>query len=374
MSLCDVLLAVGLTFGGLCGPQAPDRLPALPPDDKEAWNFKPAPPAPPPVLPPPVMPPVVIERQIPAPAPPAPAPAVAPAPNPYRIALAATLSRRNTGLRGLAPDSSAEQIISSGVPTPGLQNVSLSTPSLSTQEKYHHDGRISGLPVDSSRILTNDRYISVIFETGVNSQIDSKNGGQVILQVSRDVFGYHGRNLLVPKGSRLVCDYNSPRRQGDSRLAFNCNRILMAEYRSEILQLAAPVTDVQGRGGVTGDVDTRFWDRYGTAFILAGISAGVRLATAAGTQTTTTTTSTQTTGSTTSAIADKGAQELSQKLGEIAASDLERNINLMPIITISQGTRAQIRPAQDWYIRRIDDGPAPPPADTASAAARPSTR
>lgn len=125
---------------------------------------------------------------------------------------------------------------------------------------------------------------------------------------------------------------------------------------------------------MTGDVDTRFWDRYGTAFILAGISAGVRLATAAGTQTTTTTTSTQTTGSTTSAIADKGAQELSQKLGEIAASDLERNINLMPIITISQGTRAQIRPAQDWYIRRIDDGPAPPPADMASAAARPSTR
>lgn len=374
MALCDVLVALGLSFGGLCGPQAPDRMPALPADDQAAWSFKPAPPAPPLPPPTPAMPPVVIERPVPAPPPPAPASVVTPPPNPYRLALAATLSRRAGNGFQLAPDGTAASIISSGTPAAGIQNVNLSPSPPSIQEKYHHDGRISVLPVDSSRILTTDRYISVIFETGVNSQIESKNGGQVILQVSRDVFGYHGRNLLVPKGSRMVCDYSSPRRQGDSRLSFNCARILMAEYRSEILQLAAPVADVQGRGGVTGDVDNRFWERYGTAFILAGLSAGVRLATAVGTQTTTTTTATTTSGSTTSAIADKGSQELSQKLGEIAASDLERNINLMPIITISQGTRAQIRPAQDWYIRRIEDGPAPAPADLASSAAKPSSK
>lgn len=373
MALCDVLVALGLSFGGLCGPQAPERMPALPANDQAAWNFKPEPPAPPPPPPAPAMPPVVIERPVPAPPPP-PAPAVAQPPNPYRLALAATLSRRTGGGYQLAPGSNAESIITNSVPAAGIQNVSLSPPPPSTQEKYHHDSRVSGLPVDSSRILTTDRYISVIFETGVNSQIESKNGGQVVLQVSRDVFGYHGRNLLVPKGSRMVCDYSSPRRQGDTRLSFNCSRILMAEYRSEILQLAAPVADVQGRGGVTGDVDNRFWERYGTAFILAGISAGVRLATAVGTQTTTTTTATTTTGSTTSAIADKGSQELSQKFGEIAASDLERNINLMPIITISQGMRAQIRPAQDWYIRRIEDGPALPPTDLASSAAKPSSK
>src|SRR3546814_7193639 len=51
----------------------------------------------------------------------------------------------------------------------------------------------------------------------------------------------------------------------------------MAGYRAEILQLTTPVADAQGRGGITGDVDNRFWERYGTAFVLAGISAAVRL-------------------------------------------------------------------------------------------------
>src|SRR3546814_3572501 len=72
---------------------------------------------------------------------------------------------------------------------------------------------------------------------GVNSQINSQQGGSVIVQVSRDAFGYHNRNVLVPKGSRLICDYSSPRKQGETRLAFNCTRILMAGYRAEILQL-----------------------------------------------------------------------------------------------------------------------------------------
>lgn len=387
MSLCDVLVAVGLTFGGLCAQPSADRVPALPPDEKDAWLFKPAKPEP--VMPP--MPPVVIERIVTTPAPPPPPPPAPPPapvfredppPNPYRLALAATLASRAYGGNMLALDSAGSSMLTTGAAGAGLLSASLAPPGSSDlpmpapgiQEKYQYEARTSGLPVDSSRILTTDRYISGIVETGFNSQIDSKSGGQVIIQTSRDVFGYHGRNLLVPKGSRMVCDYTSPKKQGDSRIAFNCSRVLMAGYRSEILQLATPVGDVQGRGGVSGDVDNRFWERYGTAFILAGISAAVRLGTAAGTQTTTTTTSTTTTGSTTAAIADKGAQELSQKLGEIAATDLERNINLAPIITIAQGTRVQLRPAQDLYIRRIDDGPPPPISDTASSNRNSSTR
>ncbi|WP_341702091.1 TrbI/VirB10 family protein [Ferrovibrio sp.] len=242
-----------------------------------------------------------------------------------------------------------------GLSSPSLSSVQL--PNQGKQDRYLSDGRTSGLPVDNSRILAADRYISGVLETGINSQLDSKSGGQVIIQTSRDVFGYHNRNLLVPKGSRLICDYLSPKKQGETRLSFNCDRILMAGYRSEIMQLTSPVGDVQGRGGLTGDVDNRFWEKYGTAFVLAGISTAVRLASAAGTTQTTSTTSTTTTGSTTAAIADKGAQELSQKFGEISAAALEATVNLAPIVTIPQGTRVQIRPTQDWYIRRIEDGP-----------------
>ncbi|MFC3674936.1 TrbI/VirB10 family protein [Ferrovibrio xuzhouensis] len=370
-AICDVLLALNLTFGGLCTDRGPAVTPVLPADDRDVWAFKAQRPEPPPA-----MPPIIIEKSV-APTPPPPPPPVPPPPpeppkpNPYRLALQVALAQRGQA-RGLwtAPEWTTGQVpddqgggkqVASLVP-PG--SVPLGLPSLSIQERYLAEGRTSGLPVDDSRIFNADRYISGIVEVGVNSQISSQQGGSVIIQVSRDAFGYHNRNVLVPKGSRLICDYSSPRKQGETRLAFNCTRILMAGYRAEILQLTTPVADAQGRGGITGDVDNRFWERYGTAFVLAGISAAVRLGSAAGTQTSTTTTSTTTTGSTTAAIADKGAQELSQKFGEISANDLERTINLVPIITLRQGMRVQIRPTQDWYIRRIEDGPATAVADS----------
>lgn len=362
-AVCDIILAMGLTFGGLCTPPQ-HAVPPLPPDDKDVWGIKPVAP----VVAPPAMPPVVIERTVtvaptPTPAPPAPLPVIAPRPpNPYRIALqsalyghgpvAGSIPGHLSVLPGEGEQASAQLASLSAAP---LSSVAL--PLQEKQEKYQAEGRVSGLPVDNSRILAADRYISGVLETGINSQLDSKGGGQVIIQTSRDVFGYHERNILVPKGSRLICDYGSPRKQGETRLTFNCGRILMAGYRAEILQLVSPVGDVQGRGGLTGDVDNRFWEKYGTAFVLAGISTAVRLAAAAGTTTSTTTTGTTTTGSTTAAIADKGAQELSQKFGEISAANLESMINLAPIITIPQGTRLQIRPTQDWYIRRLEDGP-----------------
>lgn len=365
-AICDVLLALSLTLGGICTDKGPAVTPVLPSDEKEAWAIKAPKPEPPPA--PPAMPPIVIEKTVAAPPlpppPPAPAPTPAPQPNPYRLALQVSLSQRwQPRGQWTAPEWTTGQVpggddsdgtVGSLVP-PG--SVPLGMPEPATQERYLADARTSGLPVDNSRIFTADRYISGIVEVGVNSQINSQQGGSVIVQVSRDAFGYHNRNVLVPKGSRLICDYSSPRKQGETRLAFNCTRILMAGYRAEILQLTTPVADAQGRGGVTGDVDNRFWERYGTAFVLAGISAAVRLGSAAGTQTSTTTTSTTTTGSTTAAIADKGAQELSQKFGEIAANDLERAVNLVPIITLRQGMRVQIRPTQDWYIRRLEDGP-----------------
>lgn len=380
-ALCDILLALGLSLGGTCSSEAVTVPPPLPEDDSDAWAVR----APRPE-PPPAMPPVVITETVyvepktieaPAPAPPVTPPAP---PDPYRLALGVALSQR-----GQLQADWGEPAWSGGMPGGGqpamAQVASLDVPSVpaagsmglpDVQERYEAEGRVSGLPVDNSRIFAADRYISGNIETGVNSQLDSDAGGEVIIQTSRDVYGYHGRSKLIPKGSRLICSFPSPSRQGDSRLALNCTRILMAGHRAEILQLSSPVGDVQGRGGVTGEVDNRFWERYGTAFILTGISTAVRLATAAGTQTTTSTTSTTTTGSTSAAIADQGSQELSTKLGEIAASDLERTINLTPIITLYQGQRVQIRPRHDWYIRRIEDGPAVtgrlPPSPSAAGA------
>ncbi|EPY00147.1 TrbI/VirB10 family protein, partial [Magnetospirillum fulvum] len=213
-------------------------------------------------------------------------------------------------------------------------------------------------PVDNSRIVTTDRYISGILETGINTQLDGATGGPVVIQTTRDVFGYHGRNILIPKGSRLVCAFKSLDKVGSTRAPLRCSRVLLGGHRAEIYGAKANVTDVQGALGISGEVDNRFFERYGTAFLLAGISAAVRASTAGIGGSPTSSSSSSALGSSSSysdgGALSQGSTELSQRLGEITASALEQTINLTPILKVAQGTRIQIRPDTDWYIAKVE--------------------
>ena len=209
--------------------------------------------------------------------------------------------------------------------------------------RFRAPGLQSGLPVDNERILAADRYITGVLESSINTQVSGDGQGSVVIQTSRDVFGYHGRLILVPKGSRLICAYEGPSKIGETRIAISCGRILSAGVRAEIYQIEAAVRDAQGRAGITGDVDNRFWRRYGTAFLLAGIGATVRGLTAG---------ATNETDSTGEIILDEAGKELAKRFGEITASVLQETVALQPVISIPQGTRVQIRPANDWYIAK----------------------
>lgn len=364
-ALCDLLLAIGVTLGGNCQTMpAGDDL--VPKDDPAAWAIPPAPPkAEPKPAPVPTFPPVVVEKTVyiekPVPAP-APAPIQPPPPkveaptqpDPLELAArAAYASRAQGGWRGVAvpvslPRTGAAASLGGKSSLPAMPARPLDLAAVVKSggaAAYEEKSITSTLPVDNSRIVTTDRYISAIVETGVNTQLDGGTGGPVVLQVTRDVFGYHGRNLLIPKGSRLVCGFKPLDKVGSSRAPFRCSRILRGGDRAEIYGMKANVSDMQGALGVSGEVDNRFFERYGTAFILAGISTAVRAAT-------TSTTTSETLARQSSSL-QTGGEELSQRLGEITASALEQTINLNPILKIAQGTRVQIRPDTDWYIRKI---------------------
>jgi type IV secretory pathway VirB10-like protein len=212
---------------------------------------------------------------------------------------------------------------------------------------YEGPRRTSSLPVDNSRILTADRYIPVQLETGINSQVGGEDTGTVVVQTTRDVFGYHSRLALLPKGSRLICNYMPPEDMGSSRLAMQCERVLIAGHRAEIRNIKSLVANAQGQLGASGEVDRRFMERYGNAFLLTGISTAVRYAAAS-------TKSESNDGQVATAASEKAAEELSNKFGEITANILEETLSLKPIITIPQGTRFQIRPSMDWYIAKVE--------------------
>lgn len=360
--MCDLALAIGLTLGGACQQQAlhPEPMPA---DEPAAWAIRPPAPKEEP-KPAPPMPPVVIKqevvreviREVPAPTPPAPPPPPPPGPDPVAEAVRISYAGRAARNASQAAISAPSELDDDGDIRPGSMPV---LPGVVGQEGtgYQEKSVTSSQPVDNSRIITTDRYIPGILETGINTQLDGSVGGPVVIQVTRDVYGYHGRNILVPKGSRLVCGNKTLEKVGSSRAPFRCSRVLLGESRAEIIGIKANVTDVQGALGVSGDVDNRFFERYGTAFILAGISAAVRAASASSQSTSTTSTASATGSSSTynsGGALSTGGQELSQRLGEITAATLEQTLNLTPILKVAQGTRVVVRPDTDWYIANVE--------------------
>jgi type IV secretion system protein VirB10 len=361
-ALCDLALAAGLTLSGACQPAVPSADP-LPMDDKGVWSYRPAPqPEPPPPSPPPSMPPVVVRQEVirevrvevPAPSPPP--PPVKTGPDPFETAMAASYRNRVQGNSGVPT-------ITASLPPPevtpmGPSSLGSEASGKALATEYEEKALTSTGPVDNSRIITTDRYICGVLETATNTQLDGSTGGTVVIQVSRDTFGYHGRNILAPKGSRLVCGFKSLEKVGSSRSPFRCSRILLGGSRAEILGLKANAVDVQGHLGISGDVDHRIFERYGTAFILSGISAAVRAATA-GSSTVNSSSTTSASGSTStfsgsSNALSAGGAELSQRLGEITAATLEQTINLLPVLRTFQGQRVCIRPDTDWYIAKVE--------------------
>ncbi len=190
----------------------------------------------------------------------------------------------------------------------------------------------------TTAVLSLPTAISPASWTGINSQLADE--GSVIIQTSDDVFGYHGSNILIPKGSRLICRYESAKKAGQTRIGFSCERILLGESRAEIYQLAAKVGDAQGYGGLSGHVDNRWWEKYGTAILTVGVGAAVETAVSLSSNL-------DSSNSDTAASALSG---ISENIGELSAKFLEDTVDLKPVIRIAQGTRVQIRPEYDWYL------------------------
>lgn len=366
--MCDLALIAGLTFSGACPPASTAE--PMPADDPAAWSHKPEPPPPPPAPPPPpVMPPVVIEkiiiREVAAPAPEPAPPAGAPETDHFAEAVQASYRRRSAipnDWPSVAVPASLPQIgattVGGGPVAPVMPLDLAATVKVPGTSAYEEKSITSTGPVDNSRIITTDRTISGIAEDGVNTQLDGATNGSLVIQVDRDVFGYHGRNILIPKGSRLVCGYRSLDKVGMTRSSWRCGRLLAGGSRYEILGMKANVGDVQGHLGVSGEVDNRLWETYGTAVFLAGISTAVRAATAQ-TGTTSSSSTATATGSTSTYSGSGGAlsaggQELSQRFGEISAAALQRTINLNPILRTFQGQRVTLRPDTDWYIVKVE--------------------
>ncbi|MEP4030879.1 TrbI/VirB10 family protein [Roseibium polysiphoniae] len=360
MALCEILLALGMTLGGACNP-APAQPRGLPASDPAVFEYeRPAPvqKAEPTVI---TMPPVIIEkeviREVEKPVietrevvktqtvtkylePPKVEPRY---PSEIELSLQTALRERAAAQASLGGADITGDFSSNSrdVVKPANPNLPAFPPPEGIDEdndRYSAPPRYSTSAVDNTRILTADRYITGILESGINSQLS--DSGSVVVQVSRDVFGYHGRTKLVPKGSRMICQYESVDKVGQTRVGFTCGRILLGESRAEIYQLNSSIGDAQGYAGLSGEVNNRFWEKYGSAILTVGIGTAVEAAVSGSQQI----------DSSNSNIVANGLSGASENIGTITAALIEDTVDLKPVIRIAQGTRVQLRPEFDWYL------------------------
>lgn len=115
--------------------------------------------------------------------------------------------------------------------------------------------------------------IPAVLETA----LDSTRPGHVRAIVSRDVTGFDGSQVLVPRGTRLFGDYQSDMAPGQGRALVQWTRLVRPDGVS--IAIASPAADMQGRAGVQGRVDSHFLERFGSALLQSTLNIGGALVT-----------------------------------------------------------------------------------------------
>jgi type IV secretory pathway VirB10-like protein len=122
---------------------------------------------------------------------------------------------------------------------------------------------------DPRSVVPQGTMIPAVLETAMNSDLP----GFVRAVVSRDVRGFDGSTVIIPRGSRLVGQYRSGLSQGASRIFVIWTRLLRPDGAS--VQIASPGGDPLGRAGQAGQVHNHFLRQFADSILLSVISAEV---------------------------------------------------------------------------------------------------
>ena len=280
----------------------------------------------------------------PAPVAAAPTPAIVPTPEPAPMVIQAAPPPTSFAQIAPAPDTRAPAMVvdfsqASAPPpvaaAPAISAAGAPAPAVPNEERLSADEQFaarSGLGNgntaratqlrDLSRTAPQGTVIPAILETAINSDLP----GFVRAVISRDVRGFDGSTVLVPRGSKLIGQYRSAVALSQTRAFVVWSRILTPAGVS--IEINSPGTDRLGQGGLSGETDTHFFQRFGSAILLSVMSAGL---------------SALTEPSNNTSIIIGSSQQASQ----VAGIALQRHVDIPVTITVPQGTPLQVFVTRD---------------------------
>ncbi len=145
--------------------------------------------------------------------------------------------------------------------------------------------------------------------------------------INRDVLSDNGRVVLMEKGTQVVGEYRGGLQRGQKRLFVLWNRAKTP--KGVIVTLASPATDVLGRAGMDGYVDTHWWERFGSAILLSIVGDATSYANSR------------------LQDSDVDAQNTTNAGNQAAAIAVEQSIHIPPTLMKHQGELVSIFVARD---------------------------
>lgn len=168
------------------------------------------------------------------------------------------------------------------------------------------------------------------------SGIDSDLPGQIVAQVSQDVYDTpSGRHRLIPQGTRLVGTYDSNVAYGQRRVLIAWQRLVFPDGKAMDIG-SMPGVDAAGYAGFKDKADNHYLRIFGSALLMSGVIAGISSAQ--------TDPSDDPYGTSTSTVM---LQAIAQQVGRVAAEMIQRNLNISPTLKIRPGFRFNVMTVKD---------------------------
>jgi type IV secretion system protein VirB10 len=181
---------------------------------------------------------------------------------------------------------------------------------------------------DRDFLILQGKFIDAVAETAINSDLP----GQIRALVSHDIYAERGRRIMLPRGTRLLGEYNTAITKGQERLFVVWTRAIRPDGID--IALLSGGSDSLGRAGLSGEVDTHFWTIFGTSALLSVIGVG-------------TATAGVNSGQDQLNSAAIYRAEIAESFNRSASRVLDKYLDIKPTIRIAHGEKLKVFVARD---------------------------
>ncbi|MCT2400256.1 TrbI/VirB10 family protein [Novosphingobium mangrovi (ex Huang et al. 2023)] len=175
---------------------------------------------------------------------------------------------------------------------------------------------------DPATTVTQGTLIPAVLETAIDTDVP----GYVRAIVSTDVRSFDGKNVLVPRSSRLIGQYKSGLSAGQKRAYVIWTRLIRPDGVS--VNLGSPAISFGGETGLAGKVNSHFFERFGSAMLLS-VVGGL------------------------STLASSGANVVIGGGQSAAAAAVQNSSTVGPTIRVRQGQPIRVFTAKDLDFSQV---------------------